>query len=106
MALANARFLKLLTKIRRKPLSIVTGPRISEILYKKTLTFCLAVLSFFRGREHLKAAFVSERGGKLRDQHKIIDDLDNERKKQAILSLILSVILIVFGIAVVVAVFH
>ena len=45
-------------------------------------------------------------GGKLRDQHKMIDDLENERKKQAILSLILSVILIVFGIAVVVAFFN
>jgi hypothetical protein len=53
----------------------------------------------------LRAASVSARG-ELRDQHKMIDDLENERKKQAILSLILSVILIVFGIAVVVAFFN
>jgi len=36
----------------------------------------------------------------------MIDDLENERQKRAILSLILSVILIVFGIAVVVAFFN
>ena len=41
----------------------------------------------------------------MRDQHQITDDLDNERKKQAILSLILAVIVMAIGIAVVVALF-
>jgi hypothetical protein len=47
-----------------------------------------------------------ERGRELRDQHKITDDLESERKKQAILSLILAVIVIALGIAGVVAFFQ
>jgi hypothetical protein len=42
----------------------------------------------------------------LRDKHKITDDLESERKKQAILSLILAVIVIALGIAGVVAFFQ
>jgi hypothetical protein len=42
----------------------------------------------------------------LRDQNHITDDLDNERTKQAILSLVLAVIVIAIGIAVVIALFH
>ena len=44
--------------------------------------------------------------GRLRDQHKITGDVEKERKKQAILSLILSGIVIVLGIAVVIALFR
>jgi hypothetical protein len=39
------------------------------------------------------------KGGRdLRGQHKITNDLENERKKQAILSLILAVIVIALGL--------
>jgi hypothetical protein len=87
-------------------LSILTGVPNHGNPIKEDSHFLFSVLSFFWGEGELKAASVSARGGKLRDQHKMIDDLENERKKQAILSLILSVILIVFGIAVVVAFFN
>jgi len=105
MALPKATFLKLLTKDQEG--TFVNSDRCPQSWksYKRRLSL-FAVLSFFWGEGALKAGSVSARGGKLRDQHKMIDDLENERKKRAILSLILSVILIVFGIAVVVAFFN